>query len=153
MIQIFVRIKKGFSSFLLFSQVPFNKMLGIFFWSCLWVLSQLIYYLIKVSLQISHILYRYIVQCISNYSKLKIRCTGWYLFSLEIFPPSKVWKICISNLKKYMYNEKLKKRRSDLFILVLIFKSLGVPLMKSAIDLLMMTATIPNQDYTPLNDF
>lgn len=52
-----------------------------------------------------------------------------------------------------MYNEELKNRRSDLFILVLIFKSLGVPLMKSAIDLLMMTATIPNQDYTPLNDF
>lgn len=34
MIQIFVRIKQNFSSFLLFSQVPLNKMYGILFWTC-----------------------------------------------------------------------------------------------------------------------
>lgn len=38
------------------------------------VLSQLIHYLIKVSLQILQILYRYIVQCIFNHLILKIRC-------------------------------------------------------------------------------
>lgn len=38
------------------------------------VLSQLIHYLIKVSLQILQILYRYIVQCIFNHLILKTRC-------------------------------------------------------------------------------
>lgn len=64
---ILLESKKKISSFLLFSQVPLNKYKEFSFELVLWVLSHLIHYLIKVSLQILQIIYRYIVQCIFNH--------------------------------------------------------------------------------------
>lgn len=65
------------NKFLLFYysvKCPSIKCMEFSFELVLWVLSQLIHYLIKVSLQILQILYRYIVQCIFNHLILKTRC-------------------------------------------------------------------------------
>lgn len=115
------------NKFLLFYysvKCPSIKCMEFSFELVLWVLSQLIHYLIKVSLHF----YRYYTGTLySVYSTIK----NWKLdvFYITGRKHSIVWKIrYISILKKSMYYKKLKKR-VDLLILVLIFKSLGVYLL------------------------